>query len=196
MNLAAFSAKAAELSAVIARACARFEINSALRQAHFLAQCAHESAGFTRFTENLNYGADRLLVVFPKYFKNIADALPFDRKPENIANRVYANRNGNGDEASGDGFRFCGRGMIQITGRANYTKASQALYAGPLLATSPELVEQPFDAALTAAWFWGANNLNALADADDLEAITRKVNGGLNGLEDRRQWLDRAKAAV
>ncbi len=161
---------------------ALFAINTPQRQAAFLGQCSHESMGFTRLEENLNYSAVRLTQVFPKYFNDLT-AAQYAHKPEAIANKVYANRMGNGDEASGDGWKYRGRGLIQCTGRNNYTAASKS--------TSVPFVENPdlasaIDGGLTiTAWFWEANKLNALADHEDWAQMTRKINGGSIGIYDR-----------
>jgi len=170
----------------------KYGIDTPLRQRHFLAQLLHESGGFRAVRENLNYSADALMSVFgTRHFANRAEAETFARQPERIANRVYSNRMGNGNEASGDGWRFIGRGLIQTTGRNNYTAVSQALYGDNRLLTQPELLEEPRNAVESACFFWRSNNLNALADKDDIQAVTRRINGGLNGLADRQQFFDR-----
>jgi len=163
-----------------------FKIDTALRLSHFLAQCGHESAGFKAIQENLNYGAKGLLGIFKKYFPTEAKALQYERKPEKIANLVYGSRMGNGDEASGDGYKFRGRGYIQLTGKSNYTAFGKAINED--IAANPDLVATKYP-LLSAAWFWSSNSLNALADkgADDasVTAITKRVNGGTIGLPDR-----------
>ena len=151
--------------------------------AAFIGQCGHESGGFKLKDENLSYSAERLMVVWPKRFPTIEVARKYSGKPEKLANRVYANRLGNGDEASGDGWRYRGRGLIQLTGKANYAAAGK--YLGDDLVTYPGLVGEALYAALTAGWFWEVQKLNALADQLDHAAITRKINGGLHGLADR-----------
>lgn len=165
---------------------AKFGINTPLRLAHFLAQCGHESAGFKATQENLNYGAKGLMSIFKKYFPTEAEALRYERKPEMIANKVYANRMSNGNEASGDGWRFRGRGYIQLTGRANYTAFGKAI--GEDIPSNPDVVASKYP-LLSAAWFWSTNGLNTLADKGatdaDVTAITKRVNGGTIGLEDR-----------
>lgn len=167
----------------------RFSLTTPARQSAFLAQAAHESAGFTRLTENLNYSATGLAATWPGRFRG-ADGQPnalaqaLHRRPEAIANLVYASRMGNGPEASGDGWRYRGRGLLQITGRAQYQRCGAAL--GLPLVEQPDLLAQPEPAVLSAAWFWQVNGLNELADAGDFEAITRRINGGLNGLAERR----------
>lgn len=172
-----------------------FDINTPSRQAAFLAQCAHESGNFNFMVENLNYSADALDRVFPKYFKNAGrDANDYARNPEKIANVVYSNRMGNGDEESGDGFKFRGRGLIQLTGRNNYTLCGEAL--GVDLTEQPELLETPVGACLSAGWFWATNNLNDLADAGDIKAMTKRINGGYIGLEDRIHHYEHAMAVL
>lgn len=168
-------------------------INTPLRQAHFLAQLLHESAGFRVLEENLNYSAAGLMKTWPSRF-DAATAQAYQRQPQRIANRAYADRNGNGPEASGDGWRYRGRGLIQLTGRTNYRKAGQDL--GIALVEQPELAADPKHAALIAAWFWQSAKLNPLADTDQLEAITRRINGGLNGLDDRRKYLTQCKRVL
>lgn len=162
------------------------------RFTHFMAQVAHESANFRLLEENLKYSAERLLVVFPKYFKTEEEAKAFAYQPEKIANRIYAGRMGNGDEASGDGWRYRGRGFIQLTGRENYRKIGQKI--GEDLEANPDRVATELPIALrTACAYWDDRNLNALADADDLRAITKKINGGYHGLADRQRLLDKAR---
>jgi putative chitinase len=163
----------------------KFQINTQLRLCHFLAQCAHESWNFTATTENLNYGPVALLKTFGKYF-NETNVEAYARKPEKIANLVYGNRMGNGPESSGDGFKYRGRGYIQLTGKINY-QAFDKIVAEDILA-KPELVATKYP-LLSAAWFWNSRNLNVLADKGttdaDVTAITKKVNGGTHGLVDR-----------
>jgi putative chitinase len=162
----------------------RFDIATPERQAGFLSQVGHESCLLTALSENLNYSATALLRVFPRHFDQDS-AQAYQRNPEKIANRAYANRMGNGDEASGDGYRFRGRGLIQITGRANYQACGTAL--GQPLIDTPEMLEKPECAALSAAWFWASNGLNAIADRKDVAAMTQRVNGGTLGLDDRER---------
>lgn len=169
----------------------RFAIDTPQRQACFIGQCGHESGGFKVLSENLNYSAKGLCATWPKRFADEASAAPYHRQPEKIANRVYAGRMGNGDEASGDGWRYRGRGLIQLTGKANYQAAGSALHAD--LLASPDLVATAQYAALTAGWFWHSNNLNALADKLDHTGITRRINGGTHGLDDR---IARSRAAL
>lgn len=160
-----------------------YEINTPQRVAAFLAQCAHESGGFVFLKENLNYKAASLRRIFGKYFPDDAIAAQYAGKGEMIANRVYANRMGNGDEASGDGFRYCGRGLIQLTGKNNYT-----FFAGSLDIPVEEASEylQTFEGAVqSACFFWEQNKLNQWADAGDILTLTKRINGGVIGLEDR-----------
>lgn len=167
----------------LAAACEEFEISTPRRLAAFLANVSVESGSLTRLTENLNYKASGLLRVFPSHFDG-DEAAEYAHQPEKIANRVYADRMGNGDEASGDGWRFRGRGLFQITGRDNYVACGEAL--GVDLIENPEYMESAEGAARSAAWFWHSHGLNALADAGDFHRICRKINGGDNGLEERQ----------
>ncbi len=165
---------------------AKFQINTPLRLAHFLAQCGHESGGFRLTQENLNYSAKGLTGIFKKYFPTEAAATPYARNPQKIANKVYANRMENGSEASGDGYKFRGRGYIQLTGRANYTAFGKSI--GEDIVNNPDIVSGKH-ALLSAAWFWSKNGLNKLADGGASDAtvtsITKRVNGGTIGLADR-----------
>ncbi len=164
----------------------KFNINTPLRLAHFLAQCGHESGGFKVTSENLNYSAKGLMGIFKKYFPTQALAEAYQRQPQKIANKVYASRMDNGSEASGDGYKFRGRGYIQLTGRANYTAFGKAINED--IANNPDVVSGKY-ALLSAAWFWSKNGLNILADggASDqvVTSITKRVNGGTIGLPDR-----------
>ena len=169
-----------------------FGIDSPLRMAHYLAQVFHESQLLKRTDENLNYSADGLLRTFPRYF-NAEQAKEYARKPERIANRVYASRMGNGPEASGDGWRYRGRGYIMLTGRENYEQFAKSDVCTVDAVRQPDaLLRFPLN-QVVAGWFWEANGLNALADRDDCEAITRRINGGINGLADRKFLLRRLK---
>ena len=163
-----------------------FGVNTPLRLAHFLAQCGHESGGFRLTQENLNYSAKGLMGIFKKYFPTQALADAYARKPEKIANKVYGNRMGNGPEASGEGFKFRGRGYIQLTGKQNYT-AFDAAVPDDILA-NPDLVSTKH-ALASAAWFWKKNGLNLIADTGSstevVTKITKRVNGGTIGLADR-----------
>jgi putative chitinase len=171
---------------------AKFELNTPLRLAHFLAQAGHESGGFRALKENLNYGAKGLLGLFKKYFSkpdkspDEAKAKLYERKPEKIANLIYGGRMGNGPEASGDGYKYCGRGYIQLTGKDNYTAFGKAI--GEDIINNPELVATKY-ALLSAAWFFHKNGLHKIADQGATDAVvtsvTKRVNGGTIGLADR-----------
>lgn len=177
----------------------RYQINSAVRKAAFLAQVGHESGQLNRLVENLNYDAAGLARVWPKRYARgdgtpNALAVNLARHPEAIANNTYADRNGNGNEASGDGWTYRGRGLLQVTGRANYRATGAGI--GTPLEGFPELLEQPDLAALSAAWWWAGRGLNELADAGRFEDITRRINGGLNGLEERVKFWRRAQEVL
>ena len=167
-----------------------YEIDSPQRVAAFIAQCTHESGGFKRLKENLNYKAESLKRVFPKYFPTDELAKEYAHKQEQIANRVYGGRMGNGDESSGDGFRYCGRGLIQLTGRNNYTKFAESI--GMAVEEVPSLLETFEGAVKSACWFWKTNNLNQYADAGDILTMTKRINGGTIGLEDRIKHYNHA----
>lgn len=174
---------------------AAFGIDTPMRLAHFVAQVLHETGGLKTLEENLNYSAKGLRQVFPKYFTE-AQAAAYARHPELIANRVYANRLGNRDESSGDGWRYRGRGCIQLTGRANYRAYGQSRHCVGDVANHPEWLGQMPGAAKSAMWYWQQHGCNALADKDDVEAVTRRVNGGLNGLAQRGHYLRRMKLVL
>lgn len=154
------------------------------RMAAFLAQIAHESGGFNFVKEGLNYSAAGLVKTWPKRFPTLAAAQPYARNAEKIANRVYANRMGNGSESSGDGFRFRGRGLIQLTGRTNYTRFATSIKKS--LADAIAYLETPEGAVASAGWYWDVNKLNIYADKGDFVGLTRRINGGTIGLEDRK----------
>jgi putative chitinase len=164
----------------------KFQINTPLRLAHFLAQCGHESGGFRLTKENLNYSAKGLMGIFKKYFPTEALAKQYERKPEKIANKVYGNRMGNGAEATGDGAKYCGRGYIQLTGKDNYTAFGKSINED--IAANPTVVAEKY-ALLSAAWFFNKNKLHIMADGGATDAvvtsITKRVNGGTIGLPDR-----------
>jgi putative chitinase len=164
-----------------------YDINTPQRVAAFLAQCGHESGGWTVFEENLNYSAQGLNGIFRKYFPTIEEATPYARKPEMIANKIYANRMGNGGPESGDGYRFRGRGPIQFTGRANYTAFAKEMFEDwENVVQNPDWVTADRDFALMSAiWFWNKNKLNHEADIGDIKTMTKKINGGYIGLDDR-----------
>ena len=170
-----------------------YEINTAQRIAAFVAQCSHESAGFTALKENLNYKAATLRKIFPKYFPtdDLANAYAnMPNKQEAIANRVYASRMGNGDEHSGDGFRYCGRGLIQLTGKSNYQSFADSLEMN--VEDVPDYLATFEGAAQSACWFWESNNLNQWADKGDILTLTKRINGGTIGLEDRIKHYEHA----
>lgn len=192
-------------------ACLEFGINSPERIAAFLSQCAHESAGFASLEENLNYRATTMAAVWPTRFaerepdpnrpgktrakkgqdgRNIPNkfALAIERKPEMIANAVYSNRMGNGTIESGEGWKYRGRGLKQLTGKENYTRCGNALKLD--LVADPDLLLQPGPAARSAAWFWHANGCNAFADKGDIQGLTKRINGGLIGFDDRKKRYD------
>lgn len=171
-------------------------LDASPRVAMFLAQIAHESAELSHLRENLNYSADGLRKTWPKRFPTAAMAQEYARNQVKIANTVYANRMGNGPPESGDGWRFIGRGLIQVTGRSGYAACGKALDAD--LINNPELLEQPDMACRSAGWYWASRNLNSLADLntdDAFKALTKKINGGYIGLEDRIEYWNRAREA-
>lgn len=174
----------------------KFGITTKPRIAAFIAQAAHESARFTRLEESLYYRTpERIKQMWPRRFSSLGEAAQFCRNPEALANRVYANRLGNGDESTGDGWKYRGRGLFQITGRTNYHVASDALGANYLHA--PTLVAHPADACLTAGWYWASVHGNELADAGLIDELTRKINGpGMVGADDRRSLYDDALQAL
>ena len=167
-----------------------YDINTPERVAAFMAQTAHESGEYRAIKENLNYRAASLRKVFPKYFPTDELANAYAQKPEKIANRVYANRMGNGPEESGDGYRYCGRGLIQLTGKSNYQAFADSIEI------TPEEVSEflaTFEGAVqSACWFWEANNLNQWADKSDILTLTKRINGGTIGLEDRKKHYEHA----
>ena len=172
----------------------KYEINTINRAAGFLAQCGHESNGFTVLKENLNYSAEGLNKIFHKYFPTVESATAYARQPEKIANKVYAGRMLNGPESSGDGYKFRGRGAIQLTGKENYSK-----YAASVGKTLDECVAdlETLDGAIeSACWFWKTNGLNAICDADDITKMTKRINGGIIGLDDRTAHYNKAKQVL
>lgn len=174
---------------------ASHEINTPLRVANFIAQIAHESGSLNYNTENLNYSAQALQAVFGKYFPTAEMANEYARKPEQIANIVYANRMGNGDTASGDGWKYRGRGLIQLTGKYNYQECGNGLNLD-LVDHPDQLANNPNTAVLGAIWYWNSRNLNMYADQDNIRTITQLINGGYNGLADREAFLARAKQVL
>jgi putative chitinase len=162
-----------------------YDINTPARVSAFIAQCAHESGNFVFVKENLNYRAASLRKTFAKYFTDDAIAAAYANKPEKIANRVYANRMGNGDEASGDGYRFCGRGLIQLTGRDNYTRASQQIFGDDRLVKNPDLASRLDVGAQIALWFWKNQVRPNVSNFNNTKEVTNAINPGLSGLQDR-----------
>jgi len=167
-----------------------YEINTPQRIAAFLAQCAHESGGFNALQENLNYKAESLMRVWPGRFPTMEIASHYAHNPEMIANKVYADRMGNGPESSGDGWKYCGRGLIQLTGKDNYTAFADSI------GVTPEEVSEyltTFEGSIqSACWFWENNNLNQFADNGDITTMTKRINGGTIGLEDRMKHYQHA----
>lgn len=173
---------------------ADYSIDTAQRVSAFLAQCAHESGNFVFLKENLNYRAASLRKIFPKYFPTDELAQQYaslPNKAEAIANRIYADRMGNGNEVSGDGYRYCGRGLIQLTGRNNYANFAESIETA--VDQVPAHLETFEGAVQGACWFWESNNLNQFADTDDIKSMTRRINGGFIGLEDRIKHYEHAK---
>ena len=191
-QLTAFAPALRDYLAPLERAIIDAALNTPQRLHAFLAQWAHETQGFTQLSENLNYSADGLLKIFPRHFPYRDIAEDYARRPESIANRVYAGRYGNGGESSGDGWRFRGRGWPHVTFRRNYAACSVFLFRDPdTLLQQPELLEQREHAVGAAVWYWRARNLNAFADVpgnEAFESLSRAINGGTNGLEDRMKW--------
>ena len=170
--------------------CDKYKINTPERISHFLAQTNYESGYMNYIEENLNYSAKRLLQVFPKYFKTIDEANEYAYKPEKIANKVYANRMGNGDEQSGDGYRYRGRGLIQLRGKKNYLEFSRWYNDSKIFVDNPDLLLQPQFAVLSAFFYWDKNKLNDLIIEKNgsyaiCKTLTKKINGGYNGLDER-----------
>jgi putative chitinase len=172
----------------------RYEINTPERQAAFIGQCAHESMNFTRLEENLNYSAEALMKTWPSRFPTMEVAQQYARNPEKIANKVYGGRMGNGTEETGDGWLYHGRGLIQLTGKDNYTLAGDALNMDFM--HSPDYVLVPKYAALTAGWYWNKRQLNKEADAKDYTGMTKKINGGTIGLDDRIAHIKHAQEVM
>ena len=168
----------------------QYDIYDIARVAAFIAQCAHESGGFKFLKENLNYKAPSLRRVFPKYFPTDELAMAYEKRPQMIANRVYAGRMGNGPEESGDGWKFCGRGLIQLTGKNNYTFFAASLDMD--VEDVPEYLETFEGAVQSACFFWEQNNLNQWADKGDILTLTKKINGGTIGLDDRIKHYNHA----
>jgi putative chitinase len=172
----------------------RFNINTKNQQAMFIGQCSHECGNFRLLEENLNYRAETLMKLWPKRFPSLEFAKQYEKNPRKIANSVYANRMGNRDEASGDGYRFRGRGALQCTGHSTYFHAGKAL--GVDFVMQPDLVATPKYAALTAGWFWDTHKLNPPSDALDYTKVTKIINGGTIGLDDRIKHVQQALAVL
>jgi putative chitinase len=170
----------------------KYQINTPKRQACFIGQCMHESGGFKFLRENLNYSAKALMNTWPSRFPDADTAEKYARQPEKIANKVYSGRMGNTED--GDGAKFIGRGLIQLTGKDNYTAFGEAI--GEDLVANPQLVEEPRYAALSAGWFWNRKQLNLLADAMDIETLTKRINGGSIGIDDRKAKISMVLNAI
>ena len=170
---------------------ARYNINTTQRQASFIGQCQHESNNFRTLEENLHYSADRLMRTWPSRFPTIDVAEKYANNPEKIANKVYAGRLGNGDEESGEGALYFGRGLIQLTGKENYDRCGKAI--GFDFVNKPQLLVEPYYASLSAGWFWNKLGLNDLADAQEYGQMTKRINGGTLGLDDRIVKITKAK---
>ena len=166
----------------------KYQINTAKRQACFIGQCMHESGGFRLLRENLNYSARALMATWPSRFPDADVAEQYARQPDKIANKVYGGRMGNTED--GDGAKYIGRGLIQLTGKDNYKAFGEAI--GEDLVANPQLVEEPRYAALSAGWFWNKRGLNALADAMDIDTLTKRINGGNIGIQDRIAKINKA----
>jgi putative chitinase len=171
----------------------KYDITTPRRVAGFLAQCGHECMDFNTLKENLNYSADGLHKVFPKRFPTVESAQPYNRNPEAIANKIYSDRMGNGDEASGEGYKFRGRGAIQLTGKDNYSRFAESI--GKDLDEAVAYCDTLEGAIESACWFWTTHNLNAKADENDVTGSTKVINGGTLGIDDRKaRWLKALKA--
>jgi putative chitinase len=172
----------------------KYGINTTKRQAAFIGQCMHESGGFKLLEENLNYSAKALMATWPSRFPSEEMANQYARNPEKIANKVYGGRMGNADESSGEGWKYRGRGIKQLTGKENYERCGSGL--GVDLVGNPDLLLDPKYAALSAGWFWNKHNLNDLADKSDIETMTKRINGGLLGLDSRKTAIAKAESIL
>ncbi len=172
----------------------KYNIDTTKRQAAFIGQCMHESAGFKTLNENLNYSAKALMATWPSRFPNEEIANEYARQPEKIANKVYGGRMGNDVESSGEGWKYRGRGIKQLTGKENYERCGAGL--GVDLVENPDLLLEPKYAALSAGWFWNKHNLNDLADKGDIETMTKRINGGLLGLDARKAAIQKAESVL
>ena len=173
---------------------AKYDINTPERQAAFIGQCAHESGNFKTLEENLNYKPEALMRVWPSRFPDLPTAMKYAHNQEAIANKVYGGRMGNGVEETGDGWKYHGRGLIQLTGKENYERCGSGI--GVDLLSNPNLLNTPEYAALSAGWFWGKKDLNSLADMFDFETMTKRINGGLIGLDDRKAKIAKALSVL
>jgi len=173
---------------------AKYDISTPARQAFFIGQCAHESGNFRILEENLHYSAARLMAVWPSRFPNLDVAAQYANNPEKLANKIYSGRMGNGDEESGEGYAYRGRGLIQMTGKESYANCGSGL--GVDLVGDPNRLLDPQYAALSAGWFWNKKGLNSLADVQDYETMTKRINGGLNGLDDRKAKIAKALSVL
>jgi putative chitinase len=172
----------------------KYNIDTSKRQASFIGQCMHESAGFKLLEENLNYSAKALMATWPSRFTSEEVANQYARNPEKIANKVYGGRMGNADESSGEGWLYRGRGIKQLTGKENYERCGSGL--GVDLVSNPDLLLDPKYAALSAGWFWNKHGLNDLADKSDIETMTKRINGGLIGLDARKAAIKKAESIL
>ena len=173
---------------------AKYDLSTPLRQAAFIGQCQHESNNFKTLEENLHYSAHGLMATWPSRFTSELVAEQYANNPEKIANKVYGGRMGNGPEDTGDGWKYHGRGLIQLTGKENYDHCGEGI--GVDLIGQPGLLAQPNYAALSAGWFWNKKGLNSLADANDIETMTKRINGGLIGLDDRKAKIAKALSVL
>jgi putative chitinase len=173
---------------------AKYDISTPQRQASFIGQCSHESGNFRILEENLHYSASRLMAVWPSRFPSLDVANQYANNPEKLANKIYSGRMGNSDEESGEGYAYRGRGLIQMTGKESYANCGSGL--GMDLLSNPDLLSDPKYAALSAGWFWNKKGLNSLADAQDYETMTKRINGGLIGLDDRKAKIAKALSVL
>jgi putative chitinase len=169
---------------------AKYDISTPIRQAAFIGQCSHESGNFKTLEENLNYKPEALMRVWPSRFPDLPTAMKYAHNPEKIANKVYGGRMGNGAEETGEGWKYHGRGLIQLTGKENYANCGSGI--GVDLLSNPNLLNLPEYATLSAGWFWNKKGLNSLADSGDIETMTKRINGGLIGLDDRKAKIAKA----
>lgn len=182
-----------DLALALEREMIKGGIISLIEKAHFAAQIAHETLGFKKYEENLNYSAKRLREVFRKYFPTDALAAQYAGNKQKIANRVYANRMGNGNEASGDGYKFRGRTPIHLTGKENYHKASMAIFGDDRLVDNPDMALEVDTMAQVAVWYWNHKECCGPSRRDDISTVTYRINGGYNGIDDRKERLAAAK---